>query len=270
MSQGIHRILFLLILFCNGSDIFGQSTTQYYHKNPQSVQDGQDVLISVFMFIPDPIVSGMLFFRPVGEISYQELPMRYEGGNWAGVIPGVQVTGQGIEYVVILHKRKWGRIAVPLSSDPFNNPLSFTIIPSKKDIDQKTPKVKASTQFVDVDILILSPETGSVNRPEEVVIAASLFSTAIIDKSNFRILLDGQDQTKKAIMDEGILTLVPDDLSIGLHSVELLFKTTYGLDVTPVEWAFNVNKGMVNVSEGFKYKGNIGGQASSNTASGIN
>ena len=43
MSQGIHRIFFLLILFWNGSIIIAQSTTQYYHRKPQSVQDGQDV-----------------------------------------------------------------------------------------------------------------------------------------------------------------------------------------------------------------------------------
>ena len=162
MSQGIHRIFFLLILFWNGSIIIAQSTTQYYHRKPQSVQDGQDVLISVLMFIPDPIVSGMLFFRPVGEMSYQELPMHYDAGNWEGLIPGVQVTGQGIEYVVILHKRKWGRIAVPQSNDPFKNPLSFTVISPKKDTDQQIRKVPTSTEYVDADILILSPEVGSV------------------------------------------------------------------------------------------------------------
>ena len=270
MSQGIHRIFFLLILFWNGSIIIAQSTTQYYHRKPQSVQDGQDVLISVLMFIPDPIVSGMLFFRPVGEMSYQELPMRYDAGNWEGLIPGIQVTGQGIEYVVILHKQKWGRIAVPQSNDPFKDPLSFIVIAPKKDADQQTRKVSTSTEYVDADILILSPEVGSVNRPEEIVIAASLFSTAVVDKSNFKVLLDGRDQTRNTIMDEGILTLLPEELSVGLHSVELLFKTTYGLDVTPVAWSFNVTKGMVNVSEGFRYKGNIGGQASSNTATGIN
>ena len=270
MSKGIYRIFFLVAILCSGSGIVAQSTTQYYHRKPQNVLSGQDALISVSMFISDPIVSGMLFFRPAGEMSYQELPMHYESGNWESIIPGRQVTGQDIEYVVILHKRSWGTISVPQSRDPFKNPLSFTIIPPVTEGGKTVRKVRADTQFIDADILILSPETGSVNRPEEVVIAASLFNAATIDNSNFKVLLDGRDQTKKAIMDEGILTLVPDELPFGLHSVKLLFKTTYGLDVTPVEWAFNVTKGMVDVSEGFRYKGNFGGRTSSNSAAGVN
>ena len=110
MSKGIYRIFFLVAILCSQSGIVAQSTTQYYHRKPQNVLSGQDALISVSMFISDPIVSGMLFFRPAGEMSYQELPMHYESGNWESIIPGRQVTGQDIEYVVILHKRSWGTI----------------------------------------------------------------------------------------------------------------------------------------------------------------
>ena len=84
--------------------IIGQSTSQYYHRNPQQVGAGTDVNISVTLFITDPIISGMLFFRSKGQMSYQEMPMRYNNGNWEAVIPGRQVVGDGIEYVVILHK----------------------------------------------------------------------------------------------------------------------------------------------------------------------
>ena len=51
------------------------------------------------MFVSDPIISGMLFFRSKDQISYQEIPMSYVGGNWEAVIPGRNVVSGGLEYV---------------------------------------------------------------------------------------------------------------------------------------------------------------------------
>ena len=255
--------------------IIGQSTSQYYHRNPQQVDAEIDVNISVTLFVTDPIISGMLFFRSKGQMSYQEMPMRYINGSWEGVIPGRQVVGDGIEYVAILHKRSWGRISVPFDDHPFDNPLSFNI--SQKRPEQKSKerlKAKKNTiqddNYVDADILILSPEDGSVNRPDEVVIAASLFNTDVVDTANYRVLIDGKDYTNKSILDGGVLTLTPDELPIGPHFVRLLFKTSYGLDITPIQWSFIITKAMVNMSEAFRYKGRIGAVNTNSSASGIN
>jgi len=269
-----NRTIIIIILVGIHSFTLSQSTSQYYHKNPAQVEEGKDVNISVTLFINDPIISGMLFFRSKGQISYQEMPMQYNNGNWEGVIPGRNVVGDGIEYVVILHKRSWGRISVPNNDKPFDNPLTFFI--TQKNLDDKpqemlTPKnnVNQGGNYVSADILILSPEDGSVNRPEEVVIAASLFNTDAVDTANYRVLIDGRDYSKSAMLDGGVLTLTPDDLPIGPHFVRLLFKTSYGLDIAPVEWSFNISKGMVNMSEAFQYKGNIGASSSNSSASGI-
>ena len=269
-----NRLKFILLLFCTNI-IIGQSTSQYYHSNPQQVEAGEDVNISVTLFITDPIISGMLFFRSNDQMSYRETPMRYINGNWEGVIPGRQVVGDGIDYVVILHKRSWGRISVPFDDNPFDNPLSFYI--SQKNQEQISEQQVQSKKniinndsYIDADILILSPENGSVNRPDEVVIAASLFNTDAVDTANYRVLIDGKDYTDKSILDEGVLTLTPDELPIGPHFVRLLFKTSYGLDITPIEWSFIITKSMVNMSESFRYKGNIGAVNTNSSASGIN
>ena len=269
-----NRLKFILLLFCTNI-IIGQSTSQYYHSNPQQVAAGEDVNISVTLFITDPIISGMLFFRSNDQMSYQETPMRYINGNWEGVIPGRQVVGDGIDYVVILHKRSWGRISVPFDDNPFDNPLSFYI--SQKNQEQISEQQVQSKKniinndsYIDADILILSPENGSVNRPDEVVIAASLFNTDAVDTANYRVLIDGKDYTDKSILDEGVLTLTPDELPIGPHFVRLLFKTSYGLDIAPIEWSFIITKSMVNMSESFRYKGNIGAVNTNSSASGIN
>ena len=120
-------IVNLIIIFAFHGTMFSQSPNQYYHKNPAQVEEGKDVNISVTLFISDQIVSGMLFFRSKDQMSYQELPMQYVNGNWEADIHGRNIVGDGIEYLVILHKKSWGRISVPENDEPFDNPLTFLI-----------------------------------------------------------------------------------------------------------------------------------------------
>ena len=263
-----------LYLFCRA---YPQSNNQYFHANPGHVLAGQEVMISQLMFIDDPIVSGMVYFRTKGEMSFQEIMMYYDGGSWVGVIPGNRITEPGIEYVTILNKRDGGQIALPNKSDPFSNPLEINVtrkqMEDETDVQlsgQKKKKRKLSGQYVDADILILSPEDGSLNRVDEIVISASLFNAPRVDQSDYKVLLDGQDLTDLSILSGDVLSLVPNgDLDVGLHTIQLLFKTTFGVDVTPVEWSFNVNKPTVNISESFRYKGSLNAKTSSSSASSI-
>ena len=270
-----HVLIIIIILVF--SFIGAQSTSQFYHKNPNQVYAGDEILLSVTMFSADPIISGMLFFRSKDQISYQEIPMNYSGGNWEASIPGRNVTGEGIEYVIILHKRSWGRISIPMADDPFKSPLFINISSKAEDVDEKlnvdnSKKNKPidNENYVDADILILSPEPGSINRPDEIVVAVSLFNTDIVDTSNYKVMMNGKDFTNETIIDGGILTLVPNELSIGPKMVRILFKTSYGLNIMPVEWSFNVTKGMVDVAESLKYKGSLGANSTNSSASGIN
>ena len=272
-TLGNQNVLIIIFIFFV-SFISAQSTDQFYHKNPHHVLSGDDIVLSVTMFTSDPIVSGMLFFRSKNQISYQEIPMQFSNGNWDVVIPGRSVQGDGIEYVIILHKRSWGRISIPNIDSPFGDPLLINISQKENVINTEIfnvnkEKKSKNENYVDADILILSPEKNTIVRPDEVVIAVSLFNTDIIDTSNFKIVINGQDLTKQASIDGGIFTLIPEELSIGLQRVKLFFKTSYGLEITPLEWSFNVTKAMVNVSESFTYKGNLGALSTNSTASGV-
>ena len=64
-----HVLIIIIILVY--SFIGAQSTSQFYHKNPNQVYAGDEILLSVTMFAADPIISGMLFFRSKNQISYQ-------------------------------------------------------------------------------------------------------------------------------------------------------------------------------------------------------
>ena len=275
-NRTLQKLFLALPLYLVGWS-FPQSNHLYYHETPNEVYVGDDVIISQLMFTQQPIAYGVLFFRDKGELSYQEVSMVFEGGKWVGVIPRHRVTEVGLEYVTILTARNGGRIALPLTNSPFDTPLSIVVKRSQimqKDDSFTSGQIKKSTgsgtDFVESDILILSPEDGSLNRPNEIVISASLFNAANVDQNSLQILIDGKDYTDQTIIFGDVLSLVPDEeLGVGLHRIKLLFKTTYGMDVMPVEWSFNVNKGMANAAQSFTYKGSLTAKRSSSTASSI-
>ena len=102
------------------------------------------------------------------------------------------------------------------------------------------------------DVLILSPEDGSINRPDEIVISASLFNAPNVDRKDFQIFIDDKDYTDQTIISGDVLSLVPDEeIQFGFHNISLRLKTTYGIDIEPIQLSFSVSKGMENFAESF-------------------
>jgi len=120
------KVYFLLIisLFSTG---LSQSSNLYYHKTPSDINTGEPIEISQLLFTDLGIEQGMLYFRNKGEMSYQEVEMRFVDGKWVGLIPGDRVTPIGIEYLSVLTQFDGGRIALPLIDNPFDNPLIINI-----------------------------------------------------------------------------------------------------------------------------------------------
>ena len=241
--------------------VLSQKNNIYYHDIPASVSVGQEIIISQLMFSSEPIVNGMLFFRDRGELSFQEVEMYYERGRWIGIIPSDRVTIQGIEYFTILSKPDGGKISLPFNMNPFENPISIDVsqnvsLENQSNLDNNNNIYNSET--IEADILILSPEEGSINRPDEIVISISLFNAPNIDVNTFRVLIDGKDYTNETTIFEDVLSLVPSEqLDIGLHKVVITAKSTFGIDIVPLEWSFSATKGMKNLSESFIYGGSF-------------
>ena len=259
----------LIISLCLLRIGLSQSNHLYYHNNPSPVQAGYNVEISQLLFTDEHIISGMLFFRDKGEMSYQEVEMVFESGKWIGVIPAQRVTIKGIEYVTILKTSTGGKIALPLKDDPFEAPLLIRVGPDLV-IKKKNQTSDNVRDYAIADVLILSPEDGSINRPDEIVISASLFNAPNVDQKDFQILIDDKDYTDQTIISGDVLSLVPDEeIQFGFHNISLRLKTTYGIDIEPIQWSFSVSKGMENFAESFIYKGSLSSKRSSTTASSI-
>ena len=107
-------------------------------------------------------------------------------------------------------------------------------------------------------------------NPEEVVISVSLFNAPNVDQNKFQIFIDEQDFSDQTIISGDVLSFVPEkEIESGFHSIKLLFKTKYGMDVKPIEWNFSVGKGVNSLFESFKYKGSLFAKSANNTASSI-
>ena len=259
----------LVISLCLLRIGLSQSNHLYYHNNPSPVQAGYNVEISQLLFTDEHIISGMLFFRDKGEMSYQEVEMVFEAGKWVGVIPAHRVTIKGIEYVTILKTSTGGKIALPLKDDPFEAPLLIRVGPDMA-IKKKNQTSDKVGDYAIADVLILSPEDGSINRPDEIVISASLFNAPNVDQKDFQIFIDDKDYTDQTIISGDVLSLVPEEeIQFGFHNISLRLKTTYGIDIEPIQWSFSVSKGMENFAESFIYKGSLISKRSSTTASSI-
>ena len=259
----------LIISLCLLRIGLSQSNHLYYHNNPSPVQAGYNVEISQLLFTDEHIISGMLFFRDKGEMSYQEVEMVFEAGKWVGVIPSHRVTIKGIEYVTILKTSTGGKIALPLKDDPFEAPLLIRVGPDMA-IKKKNQTSDKVGDYAIADVLILSPEDGSINRPDEIVISASLFNAPNVDQKDFQIFIDDKDYTDQTIISGDVLSLVPEEeIQFGFHNISLRLKTTYGIDIEPIQWSFSVSKGMENFAESFIYKGSLISKRSSTTASSI-
>ena len=259
----------LIISLCLLRIGLSQSNHLYYHNNPSPVQAGYNVEISQLLFTDEHIISGMLFFRDKGEMSYQEVEMVFESGKWVGVIPAQRVTIKGIEYVTILKTSTGGKIALPLKDDPFEAPLLIRVGPDMA-IKKKNQTSDKVGDYAIADVLILSPEDGSINRPDEIVISASLFNAPNVDQKDFQIFIDDKDYTDQTIISGDVLSLVPEEeIQFGFHNISLRLKTTYGIDIEPIQWSFSVSKGMENFAESFIYKGSLISKRSSTTASSI-
>ena len=264
-SQRVFLTLYLYLMCI----LLSQSNHLYHHSNPSTIEIGNPIQISQLMFSQEPIQSGMLYFRETGKLSFQEIKMSYENGRWTGIIPAHRVTISGIEYLTILQTYDGGRIAMPLIDDPFNKPLFIKVI-STKTVGIQKKSINKNNNYTNADILVLSPETGSVMLPDEVVISASLFNAPSVDQSKFQLLVNNKDYTDQTVIFDDVLSLVPsEELEFGFYKIKLLFKTKYGMDVEPVEWTFSISKGVKNFSESFKYNGSFLGKKSQSNASSI-
>lgn len=130
-----------------------------------SLPSGLAVDISALITDPDPplIQSAVLFYRTVGSPTYTSLAMTMGGGNiWSATIPGVDVSGPGIEFYV--YATDGQVITTSPDIDPVNNPYSLGVDNLPPQITH-TPVTSAD---VGLDVPIVADVVDNTNSVQSV------------------------------------------------------------------------------------------------------
>ncbi|MDP7072762.1 MAG: hypothetical protein QF430_07770 [Candidatus Marinimicrobia bacterium] len=267
VDRTILRLLYQLLFL---SFFFSAGTAQLlYHKPPDGGKVDENLELSVMLFTEISVSKATVYFRERGGLSYSEIAMRQSTPNWVAVVPGSRLTEKGLEYCIVVDLTDGSRHASP-SNAPFDNPHVILIQAGEDKFKKFNAAGKAAAALLATpDVLILSPEPSELVRPENVVIAVSLFSAPQVDSASIRIELDGVDQTAASIIESGIISYTPASLTDGLHTVVLHMETTYGMPVEPLSWSFTVTSGLESIVEEFTYGGNLGSRVSHESLSGV-
>lgn len=245
------------------SPLLSRSNTIIYHTPPEQATVGTDLDFEARVNDPSTISRGLIYYRAVGNQSYQEIEMDRAGFDFEGTIPGMNLTSAGIEYVIVLQDKFGSTLAFPMH-DPFENPQYLPVKADPKLTVRKSVPFKGiQLEEMESEILILNPASGDVIFTEEVVIAASYFFMDNIDSTTVRIFLDRKDVTASAEIGEGVINYIAIGLKPGLHQVTLRMSTDLGVPVKPFSWSFTVGESRFHVKDYVDYNGNLNSQVSS-------
>lgn len=250
--------------------LFSFQNQPLYHKLPDKGKVGEDLELSVMMFDDVNVLDAKIYFREVDAISFSEIEMHPRNLYWVGTIPGRRLSERGLEYCIVLHLSDGSALGSPFVT-PFENPHRIQIEPGDPVPSAFSARQDSKPEsLLRPDILILSPEPAELVRPDNVVIAVSLFNAPQVDTNLIRLELDGTDFTSAAEIESGIVTLTPPPLSDGLHTVVLNMTTVHGLKSEPLTWSFTVARGVEVIAQELEYGGNLGSRVSMEEISGQN
>ncbi len=236
-------------------------TRLLYHVPPPYAEVGKELILKASSFeLIDPI-DATLYYRLPGSKSFLEIPFIDSGINWEAYIPGFAVTKEGLEYVITFQFSKDRLVSFP-REDPYNNPHYLITVPPKQ------REIGLMNIRANKDVLILSPEPNQLIDQKSVFIAASFFNANKIDISSIQLLIDNINVSNSMLIEEDILSYDPGELSVGIHTVELLLKDLDGNDIEPIIWKFTVGTQRVELSEIIKYNGKVNSRLSSEKLSG--
>jgi len=252
------RVIILLnFLICSLSS----QTRLLYHSPPPFAEVGKALKLKASSFeIIDPI-DATLYYRLPGSKSFLEIPFIDSGINWEATVPGFAVTKEGLEYAIIFQFSKDRLVSFP-REDPYNNPYFIIAVPPKIN---ELRQVKSKPNE---DILILSPEPNALVDQKSILIAASFFNASKVDISSVQLLIDNINVSNSILVEDNILSYDPGELSVGIHSIELLIKDLDGNDINPLNWKFTVGQERAELVDLIKYDGKIKSRLSSEKLSG--
>lgn len=172
-----------------------------------------------------------LYYRTVGEASFEYIEMRPQMDGWEGEIPAEVVYEPGVEYFISAVTQSKQIITSP-PQNPYNAPYRIHVdskqneivsIHSPENIPDKEEAEEPKLNIEPDNFLILSPEEGQIFFTDNVIIALSFIGTSqSINWKTGRAYLNRKNITRKMRKSQGVLSFMPANLPPGNY--EFIFR----------------------------------------------
>ncbi len=206
-----------------------------------------------------------LLFRPTGDVGYVEQYMDLYDDMWRGEISQSNLETPELEYFIAATLADGSIITLPqidAETAPFQINLSGSSTASVT--GGGGPQMVGGRRFVEgEDILIFSPDPGSMVPYDDIYIAASLFNVEAVDPASIKMLVDNRDVTGSSEISADFVAYAPYSMTPGKHLVQIELNSQSGDPLPGRSWSFTVVKKTREVIEReFSYRGKINGSYS--------
>ncbi|HLF19521.1 MAG TPA: hypothetical protein VI704_01910 [Bacteroidota bacterium] len=238
----------LLGILASFSILLAQVQPVITKVNVPAAGEKQPLSLSVDLSSNTDIRKVAIWYRSFGESEFKELEMLLAGRSASVTLPAEVIVPPYIEYYIEATLEK-GLETYPLEN-PRANPLQISI-------KQADPK--------DEEVRILSPEPGETAAAEDFVVAVSLyFASDNVDQTKTRIILDGVDVSKDAVLSEDVVLYNPKNfgrpLNLGAHFLKVDLRDSAGAVYHTREVTFNLSTAIAIAEEKAKLRALGNGQ----------
>jgi hypothetical protein len=181
--------------------------------------EGQPLTISAQIASTASVSQVLLAYKSPGLYEFKQIEAQLSGNTASATISGSEIGPVDVEYYFILKVQ--GRDSIETYTYPDVNPETNPL----------RVQIEGAGTGGDKTILFLSPDPGSSSRIEDLLISISLINVDSAQEiKSTKLFIDDRDVTSFAIISEGLITLVPENiepqLRDGPHNVRVeLYKS---------------------------------------------
>jgi len=234
--------LLLIIILMIGTSFAGS----FYHQPPATVLLGDPLRLelqesgaNLTTFPPT------VYYRSLGEFEFHSLPMESDGFNYFVEIPTAKLAPGKVQYYFALQSAN-GQFYTYPEGAPYSNYYETEILPARQQRSLKK-----------IEINLISPEENEVLDPDEVFLSFSIpLDIENPEKWNYRITIDGIDQSTRLQQEGHVISFVPGSVRSGVHLVSFKVYTPDGILVGQKQFQFRISDIPSN-NKAFSYKGSL-------------
>ncbi|MGM0587312.1 MAG: hypothetical protein ACQETE_02760 [Bacteroidota bacterium] len=212
---------------------------QIYHDKPAVLEQGDE---ATFEFrVPGLNVSSVqeaiFYYRSSGSSVYRQMEMKWSGSAYTASLDITEEMNGALQYYAAIYDVNQVTWTYP-SQEPEQNPTEVEVVNQEEDTSEPVAMDGSSGE---VEYTILSPRPGETVGKDELLVAVSLFyeNEALVDADQLQLMLNGNDVTEQATVNDFFVSFVPEEAQPGDYSIELINRTQ-GENQTLVSWDFSV------------------------------